>query len=74
MVERGRVGLYGRPPWFAWRRWLIDERVACPPTGDHKGPPHIHPASLAPTESWVVAQVDVYWANLVVALASNHDS
>src|SRR6202162_6588305 len=39
VVEWGRVGLYGRPPWVAWRRWLIDERVACPPTGDHKGPP-----------------------------------
>jgi hypothetical protein len=21
--------------------------------GDHKGPPYIHPAALAPTESWM---------------------
>jgi hypothetical protein len=30
VVEWGRVGLYGRPPWFACRRWLVDERPACP--------------------------------------------
>ncbi len=60
MVERGREGLDGRPPWFAWRRWLVDERAACPATGDQKGPPDIHPAALAPTESWVGAQVDAY--------------
>ncbi len=32
-----------------------------PPTGDHKGPPGVHPATLAPTESWVGAQVDAHW-------------
>ncbi len=26
-----------------------------PPTGDRKGPPHIHPATLAPTGAWVGA-------------------
>ena len=25
------------------------------PPGDHKGPLHIHPSALAPTESWVGA-------------------
>jgi predicted glycosyltransferase len=29
-VERGREGLYGRPPWAAYRRWLVDEQPACP--------------------------------------------
>ena len=24
-----------------------------PPTGDHKGPPPVHPTALAPTDSWV---------------------
>jgi hypothetical protein len=38
------------------------------PTGDHKGPPRIHPAALAPTESWVGAYVDAWWRSLVVAL------
>jgi hypothetical protein len=37
VVERGRVGLHGRPPWVAWRRGLVDQRAACPPTGDHEG-------------------------------------
>jgi len=22
--------LHGRPPWFTWRRWLVDERPPCP--------------------------------------------
>jgi hypothetical protein len=34
----------------AYGRWLIDEWPACPnPTGDRKGPHHVHPAALAPT-------------------------
>ncbi len=45
----GWVGLYGRPPWVAWTRWLVDGPHA-PPTGDHKGPPPVHPTTLAPTE------------------------
>ncbi|MGZ3621573.1 MAG: hypothetical protein ACXWPG_00600 [Ktedonobacteraceae bacterium] len=31
-----------------------------PPTGDHKGPPLIHPTTLAPTESSIEASVDAY--------------
>jgi hypothetical protein len=31
VVERGRVGLHGRPPWFAYRRWLVAEWPARPP-------------------------------------------
>ena len=26
----GRVGLHGRPPWFAWKPWLFDERATPP--------------------------------------------
>jgi hypothetical protein len=34
----------------AYGRWLIDEWPACPnPTGDRKGPHHVHPTALAPT-------------------------
>jgi hypothetical protein len=48
-VEWGRVGLYGRPRpvpvAHLWRNALTP-----PPPGDHKGPPHIHPTALAPTD------------------------
>jgi hypothetical protein len=43
------TGLYGRPLWVAGRRWSIDGWAASPPPGDHKGPPHIHSATIAPT-------------------------
>ena len=45
------MGHYGCPPWVTWKRRLVDERAVfpTPPTGDHKGPPHIHPTALAPT-------------------------
>src|SRR5215471_17835619 len=26
----GREGLDGRPSWFVWRRWLVDERAEAP--------------------------------------------
>ena len=49
VVEWGREGLYGRPRpvpcAHLWRNALTP-----PPPGDHKGPPHIHPATLAPTD------------------------
>jgi hypothetical protein len=31
-----------------------------PLPGDHKGNPPIHPAALAPTESWI----DAYWTSV----------
>ena len=31
-----------------------------PPTGDHKGTQPIHSTALAPTESWIEAEVDAY--------------
>src|SRR5436190_12518602 len=43
VVVQGRVGLHGRPPWFARRFWLVDKRASRPSTGNHEGPPHIHP-------------------------------
>jgi hypothetical protein len=30
VAERGKEDLDGRPPWFAWKRWLVVERAACP--------------------------------------------
>src|SRR5260221_11528006 len=49
VVEWGREGLYGRPRpvpcAHLWRNALTP-----PPPGDHKGPPHIHPTALAPTD------------------------
>jgi len=39
-----------------------------PPTGDHKGPPPIHPTALAPTEYWIGAQVDVYYLRSIHTL------
>jgi len=39
----------------------VDEWAACPTTGDHKGPHHIHPTAVAPTESWGGVYVDAYW-------------
>src|SRR6266568_3421312 len=33
VVKGGWEGLYGRPPWCAWRRWLVAERAACPSHG-----------------------------------------
>ena len=50
VVMLGKVGLHGRPPWVAWKRWLDVEPAISAPPGDRKGPPRIHPAALAPTE------------------------
>ena len=44
VVERGRVGLYGRPPWFAWRRWLSMSRRYTHPRATIKA----HPTSTQP--------------------------
>src|SRR5438045_2793663 len=50
--EAGKGGFHGRPPLDACRRWFLDEQAtAPPPTGDHKGPPSLLPASLAPTDA-----------------------
>jgi hypothetical protein len=35
VVERGRC-LHGRPPWVAWRRWLVDEGTAAHPRATMK--------------------------------------
>jgi len=39
-----------------------------PPTGDHQGPPPIHPTALAPTEYWIEAQVDMYYLRSIHTL------
>ena len=49
VVEWGREGLYGRPrPVPCAHLW--GNAITPPPPGDHKGPPHIHPSALAPTD------------------------
>jgi len=49
VVEWGREGLYGRPrPVPCAHLW--GNAITPPPPGDHKGPPHIHPTTLAPTD------------------------
>ncbi len=44
MIRRGErgVGLYGRPPWFAWRRGFLEDRPPCPPRATIKA----HPSPL----------------------------
>ena len=37
-----------------------------PPTGDHKGTQPNHPTALAPTESWIDAEVDAPTFSLLV--------
>ena len=41
-----------------------------PTTGDHKGPPLVHPTALAPTETSIEAKVDASWASLADAFLS----
>ena len=55
----GWVGLYGRPPWVTLK--ALAHRCTGrmpPPPGDHKGPPPVHPTTLAPTESSIVGVFD----------------
>ena len=54
VVKGGWVGLYGRPGVVGKLTVHRQAQVSWrPTTGDHEGPHHIHPAALAPTESWV---------------------
>ena len=49
VVEWGREGFYGRPrPVPCAHLW--ENALTPPPPGDHKGPPHIRPTALAPTD------------------------
>ena len=41
-----------------WRRCIIQANViARATTGDHKGPPHVHSTSLAPTDDYPLKSV-----------------
>jgi hypothetical protein len=44
VVNRGRMGLYGRPPWVAWRCQLVVERQYPHPRATMKA----HPTSSQP--------------------------
>ena len=45
----------------AWG-WGMRACLKRPTTGDHKGPPPIHPTALAPTKSSIGILVEAYWA------------
>ncbi len=47
------VGLYGRPPSLHLPLDCVIGQGDLADAGDHKGPPRIHPTTLAPTESWM---------------------
>ncbi len=60
-IRRGESGGAGKggPLWspavVQLEPLAIDEQAVYPPTGDHKGPPHIHPTTLAPTRQSRIA-------------------
>ncbi len=50
-----------------WDRFDHSGTNKCGRAGDHKGPPHIHSTTLAPTEyPPPFRQVDAYWRSLAV--------
>ena len=66
-VEQGRVGLYGRPPSFTWKRWLVDKEPTCPPRATIKAhPTSTQPPSPLRNPAWRIGGLALLFAFLLL--------